>query len=161
MRYTTLRRIGQRGLAVVLGASMLAVPAAARAQTGISIWAGAGGASTDGTVTFGKDAKQLGVQLAVPILPVAVRADALLLGSDFTTDALSYDLNAVFQMRLPVIQPYGIIGRGRYAQSPTTKVTGWNYGVGARVGLGRFGIFGEVRKHQEIHRTISVIGVTF
>jgi hypothetical protein len=29
------------------------------------------------------------------------------------------------------------------------------------VGLGRFGIFGEVRKHQEIHRTISVIGVTF
>lgn len=161
MRNLKLRSMGRYGLVAVLGAVLLLLPAGARAQAGISIWAGAGGASTDGSVTFGRDAKQVGVQLAVPVFPVAVRADALLLGSSFTTDALSYDLNAVFRMELPVVQPYGIIGRGRYAESATSKVTGWNYGLGARVGLGRFGVFAEIRKHQEIHRTISVIGITF
>ena len=137
------------------------VPVTAAAQSGITLWAGAGGASTDGTVTFGKEAKQLGVQLGLPILPVAVRGDALLFGNDFDTDALSYNVNAVVQMRLPVVSPYGIIGRGKYAIAPDQKETGWNMGGGVRLGLGRFGVFGEVRRHDVIKRTVTVVGLTF
>ncbi len=135
MRYTTFRSSGRGAFIalVTLIAATLAVPSSVQAQTGLTIWAGAGGASSDGSMTFGRDAKQLGVQLALPILPVAVRADAMMFGSNFTTDAVSYNVNAVFQMRLPVVQPYGLIGRGRYAISPTTRVSGWNYGAwGAR-----------------------------
>ena len=146
----------------VLAAALLALPSAAQAQAGgISIWAGAGGASNDGTVTFGKNAKQLGVQLSLPILPIAIRGDALMFGSQFDTDAISYNVNAVVQMRLPVVTPYGLIGRGKYSIAPNQKETGWNWGGGVRLGLGRLGVFGEVRRHDTIQRTVTVLGVTF
>jgi hypothetical protein len=85
----------------------------------------------------------------------------MLFGSSIDTDALSYNVNAVVQMRLPVVQPYGVVGKGRYAQAPGNKVSGWNYGAGVRVGLGRFGVFGEVRKHDPIKRTVTMLGLTF
>jgi hypothetical protein len=146
---------------VAFALAAIAIPAAANAQGGLTVWAGAGGTSSDGTLAFGKEAKQLGVQLSLPILPVAVRGDALLFGNDFDTDALSYNVNAVVQMRLPVIAPYGIIGRGTYAVAPGQKETGWNAGAGVRLGLGRFGVFGEVRRHDVIQRTVTVVGLTF
>jgi hypothetical protein len=146
---------------VTLAAAVLAIPAAASAQTGITVWAGAGGVSPDREITFGKEAKQLGVQLGLPVLPVAVRGDVLMFGDDFATDELSYNVNAVVQMRLPVVSPYAVVGRGRYAVAPGQKETGWNWGGGVRLGLGRFGVFGEVRRHDGIDRTISVLGLTF
>ncbi len=60
----------------------------------VSLWAGIGGSREAGVSTFAKDAKQLGAQLTVPLLPLALRADALLLGNDFKTDNLSYNVNA-------------------------------------------------------------------
>jgi hypothetical protein len=148
-------------LSTLFAAALLTLPAAAHAQGGLTIWAGAGGASDDGTVTFGKDAKQLGVQLSLPVLPVAIRGDALMFGSQFDTDAISYNINAVVQMRLPVLTPYGLLGRGRYAIAPDQKEMSWNYGGGVRLGLGRLGLFGEVRRHDKIQRTVTVLGVTF
>jgi hypothetical protein len=148
----------------VLGATvgfLVAAAAPASAQTGLTIWAGAGGASQDGSVTFGKDAKQLGVQVGLPVIPVAVRADAMLFGSKFDRDAISYTVNGVVQMRLPVVQPYALLGRGRYAYAPGEKVSGWDFGAGVRAGVGRFGVFGEVRRHDAIGRTVTVLGVTF
>lgn len=148
-------------LVAMAAAMALAMPSAARAQSIVSVWLGAGAASTDGSVTFGKDAKQLGVQLDVPLTPLAIRGDALLFGSKLDTDALSYSLNAVFQARFPVVQPYGIVGHGRYAETPTSKVSGWNYGAGVRFGVSRLGLFAEVRKHDPINRTVTVVGLTF
>lgn len=154
----TVRSLFRR---VAFTLAAIAIPAVAHAQSGLTVWAGAGGTSSDGTVTFGKEAKQLGVQLSLPILPVALRGDALMFGNDFDTGALSYNVNAVVQMRLPVIAPYGIIGRGKYAIAPGQKETGWNMGGGVRLGLGRFGVFGEVRRHDVIKRTVTVVGLTF
>ena len=42
----------------------------------------------------------------------------------------------------------------------TTSIGGQK-DAGLRVGLGRFGVFGEVRKHDPINRTVTVIGLTF
>ena len=133
----------------------------AAAQGGLTVWAGAGGWSQDGSVQLGTEAKQLGLQLGVPLLPIAVRGDVMTFANTPATNNISYNVNAVLRLPLPLVQPYGIIGRGRYAKTPTEKVEGWNVGAGARFGLGRFGIFGEVRKHDAIGRTVTVVGLTF
>lgn len=151
----------RRTLMIGSMAALAVAPSRALAQMGMTVWAGAGGSSQDYRMTFGRDTKQVGVQVGVPLLPIAVRADAMLFGSRIDTDALSYNVNAVLQMRLPVLQPYALVGRGRYATSPTTKMSGFNVGAGARLGLGRFGVFGEIRRHDPISRTVTVLGLTF
>ena len=154
----------KRFLAPVLGiASALIVGAApAQAQTGLSLWAGVGGSREAGVSTFAKDAKQLGAQLTLPVIPLGLRADALLLGNKVETENLSYNLNAVMVMPLPVVQPYGIVGRGKYAIVPGgERETGWNYGGGIRVGLSRLGLFAEMRRHDPLKRTITTLGITF
>jgi len=140
---------------------VIALPSRAIAQSGLTFWAGIGASAQAGKVVFNKDAKQLGVQLGFPVIPLGVRAEGLLFGSGFDANAISYSINGVLQMRLPIVQPYLIIGEGRYALSKSEKVTGFNAGVGARVGIGRFGVFGEVRRHDPIGRTVSMLGVTF
>ena len=143
-------------------AFLLGMPATARAQTGLSLWAGVGGSREAGISTFAKDAKQLGAQLALPLIPLALRADALLLGTKVDTDHLSYNVNAVAVMPLPLVQPYGIVGRGRYVIAPNApKEFGWNYGAGVRVGVSRIGAFVEMRRHDPLKRTITTLGVTF
>ncbi|NUQ13190.1 MAG: hypothetical protein HUU26_12825 [Gemmatimonadaceae bacterium] len=142
--------------------SASALVAPLRAQTtGLSLWAGIGGAHENGVSTFAKDTKQLGAQLSLPLVPLAVRADAMLQGSRLDADHLSYNLNAVAVMPLPLLQPYGILGRGRYALAPGVKEKGWNYGAGVRVGIARLGVFAEMRKHEPLQRTITTVGVTF
>jgi len=134
----------------------------ASAQTGLSLWAGIGGSSEAGVSTFAKDAKQLGAKLSLPLIPLGVRADALLLGSKVDTDNLSYNVNAVATIPLPFVQPYGIAGRGRYVLGPgLAKETGWNYGAGVRVGVSRLGAFVEMRRHEPLKRTITTLGITF
>ncbi|HEY5547680.1 MAG TPA: hypothetical protein VIK50_16615 [Gemmatimonadaceae bacterium] len=134
----------------------------AAAQTGLSLWAGIGGSREAGVSTFAKDAKQLGAQLTVPVLPLGIRADALLLGSKVDTDNISYNVNAVAVMQLPLVQPYGIVGRGRYVIAPgAPKETGWNTGAGVRVGVARLGAFVEMRRHHPLRRTITTLGITF
>jgi len=144
-----------------VGAALAALPSVTLGQSGLTIWAGLGGASQEGSMTFGKATKQLGAQLGLPVIPVALRADAMMFGSGFDREAISYNVNGVVQMRLPVVQPYALIGRGRYAISPTEKQEGWNVGAGVRAGLGRFGVFGEVRRHDAIGRTVTLLGLTF
>ena len=134
----------------------------ADAQTGLSLWAGVGGSREAGVSTFAKDAKQLGAQLSLPLLPLGIRADALLLGTKVDTDNLSYNVNAVMALPLPIVQPYALAGRGRYVVAPgAPKEMGWNYGAGVRVGLSRLGAFVEMRKHEPLRRTITTLGITF
>ena len=142
--------------------SALLVGSATAATAQVSLWAGIGGSREAGVSTFAKDAKQLGAQLTVPLLPLALRADALLLGNDLKTDNLSYNVNAVAVMKLPVLQPYALVGRGNYAIAPNTpKESGWNYGAGVRLGISRLGAFLEMRRHDPLKRTITTLGVTF
>lgn len=148
-----------KSLCVAAGVAFL--PAAAHAQSGMSVWAGLGYASTEGNVTLGKSAKQIGVQVGLPVLPLAIRGDVLLFGGKYEFDALAFNANAVLQMRSRLIQPYAIVGVGRYATSLTSKRSGANYGAGARVGLGRFGVFAEMRRHAPIGRNVTTVGVTF
>ena len=134
----------------------------AAAQTGVSLWAGIGGSREAGVSTFARDAKQLGAQLTLPVIPLGIRADALLLGNRIDTDNLSYNVNAVATMQLPLVQPYGIVGRGRYVIAPDApKETGWNTGAGVRVGVSRLGVFVEMRRHHPLKRTITTLGITF
>jgi hypothetical protein len=133
----------------------------AGAQTGLTLWAGIGGSADAGVSTFAKDTKQLGAQLTLPLIPIAVRADAMMSGSKFDADNLSYNVNAVAVMQLPLVQPYGILGRGKYALTPDLKEAGWNYGAGVRVGVARLGVFAEMRRHQPLERTIMTLGLTF
>jgi len=146
----------------VLALALLAtIPQTARGQDGVTLWAGLGYSSTEGNVTLGKSVKQAGAQLAVPLVPVAIRADMILFGGTFKSDALSYNVNGVLRMHLPLVQPYVIIGRGRYATSLSSRVTGWNYGAGVHVGPGRPGLFAEYRRHSPVGRSITVLGLTF
>ena len=148
-------------IACLTSALMLSV-ATAQAQTGLSLWAGVGGSREAGVSTFPKDAKQLGAQLTLPLLPLGLRADALLVGTKLDTDNLSYNVNAVAVMPLPLVQPYAIAGRGRYVLAPgAPKEMGWNYGAGARVGVSRIGAFLEIRRHEPLKRTITTLGITF
>lgn len=134
----------------------------AAAQTGLSLWAGVGGSREAGVSTFAKDAKQLGAQLTVPLIPIGLRADALLIGSKVDLDNLSYNVNAVAVLQLPLVQPYAIAGRGRYVILPgAPKETGWNTGAGVRVGVARLGGFVEMRRHHPLQRTITTLGITF
>ena len=154
----------KRFLASLLGiaGALVLSTTAAHAQTGLSLWAGVGGSREAGVSTFAKDAKQLGAQLTLPMIPLGVRAEALLLGNKVDDDNLSYNLNAVAVMQLPLVQPYGIIGRGKYALVPDgDRVSGWNYGAGVRVGVSRLGLFAEMRRHDPLKRTITTLGITF
>src|SRR5574339_960836 len=99
--------------ALCLTSALLLGATTAKAQTGLSLWAGVGGSREAGISTFPKDVRQLGAQLTLPVIPLGLRADALMIGSKLDTDHLSYNVNAVAVMQLPIVQPYGIIGRGR------------------------------------------------
>lgn len=149
-------------LMCLTSALLIGTTNAAGAQTGLSLWAGIGGSREAGVSTFAKDTKQLGAQLTIPMIPLALRADALLLGNKVDTDNLSYNVNAVAVMQLPLVQPYGIVGRGRYVVAPgAPKETGWNTGAGVRVGVARLGAFVEMRRHHPLKRTITTLGITF
>lgn len=150
-----------RFLAPMLLSAVLLAPHA-QAQTGLSLWAGVGGSAEAGVSTFAKDAKQLGAQLSLPLIPLGIRADALLLGNKVDADNLSYNVNAVATIQLPLVQPYAIAGRGRYVIAPDApKEMGWNYGAGVRAGVSRLGIFAEMRRHEPLKRTIMTVGITF
>ena len=95
-------------------------------------------------------------------MPLGIRADALVFGSEYDSDHLSWNVNAVFRMTFPVVQPYGIIGTGEYAIAPgLPKERGWNAGAGVRIGVSRLGIFAEVRRHDPLDRNVMVAGITF
>lgn len=141
--------------------ALVGVSAPAEAQSGISVWGAIGAARDSGRAEFDTDTKQLGVQVGLPTVPIALRADGLLFGTDLSSDRLSWNVNAVFRMTFPMVQPYAIIGTGDYALSLDTRDQGWNAGGGVRFGISRLGIFIESRWHDPLKRQITVAGLTF
>lgn len=143
-------------------AALIGMASAARveAQSGLSLWLGVGEASDSGASTFGVEAKQVGAQFTLPLVPVGLRADAMLLGDGVSLDGLSYSLNVVARMTFPLLQPYVIAGHGSYALDKDNDASGWNAGGGLRLGVLRFGVFGEVRRYFPLKRTITSFGIT-
>src|SRR5215211_1420706 len=111
---------------------------AAHAQAGPSFWAAYAVAADSGKAKFDTKGVQLGAQFALPIMPVAIRIEALAWGSDLNRFAVIP--NALLQLRLPLLTAYGIAGWGSYPVDGAFKTSGWNAGGGARIGAGRLGL---------------------
>ncbi len=149
-----------RFLALV-GALALLPVGAARAQVGLSFWAGYAQSSDSGAARLDTKGVQAAAQLALPLVPIAFRAEATQWGTSFNMDRMNLVGSGVLQLRLPLLQIYGIAGYGRFAESDTTTLNGWAAGGGVRLGQGRFGLFGEVRRFDVVARTVTTLGITF
>lgn len=146
---------------IPLISAIVLVGAEAEAQSSMSLWLGAGRSVRDsGSVTLKSSDVSLGLQLDVPLVPVAFRVEGMVSGSDIVHGPKSWFANAVVPLRLPAVQPYVIGGYGVYSRGTPFEVKGLNYGAGARIGLGRMGLFGELRRHDKLHRTTGTIGIT-
>jgi hypothetical protein len=126
-------------------------------SAGVGIGGGVGDRNRDNS---GSDVHALGfVQVHPPLIPVAVRVDALFSKVPSDGAALSLMGDAVFIAPLPVVQPYALVGYGRYGVGRDGVASGWNAGVGVRLRLPAFALFGEARRHQKISRDLLTIGV--
>jgi hypothetical protein len=63
------------------------------------------------------------------VLPLGIRADALLLGNKVDTDNLSYNVNAVATLRCRSCSRMRLRPEGTMAPGGA-KENGWNYGAG-------------------------------
>ena len=145
---------------MVMAVAVSAVPQiAAHAQAGPSFWAAYAVASDSGKAKFETKGVQVGAQFALPLMPLAIRVEALAWGSDLNRFAIIP--NALLQLRLPILTAYGIAGWGSYPVDGSFKTSGWNAGGGVRLGVGRLGLFAEVRRHDAIERTVTTLGLTF
>lgn len=158
--------ITRRGLTVLvaLGVLIPAAPATAAAQSrAISLWLGVGRAVRSDSISFSvRNLDAYGaVQLDVPLLPVALRGDISFAGGDFRQGRRNVTASAVLPLRLPIIQPYLMAGYGIYDWGKTLEDRGISYGAGVRLQLGGLGVFGQVRRHEPIDRSIGTLGVVF
>ena len=138
-------------------------PHRAHAQGLISIGAGIGGGFGDrnNNGSGGGVNGLVYAQVHPPLIPFAVRGDALLTHGGSTSETLiSATVNAVVLAPLPFVVPYALAGFGKYGIGKDGSQTGWNVGVGVRARLPNFAIFGEVRRHQRISRDLFTIGLS-
>ena len=156
-------RLRPRLTATLLRAALLAAPvASARAQllsTGVG--GGAGIGRHNGPAADASHAHVLAfAQLGLPLLPVAVRGDALLIGKGTGGGPLALSLNAVGRLPLPIVTPYVTAGWGQSGVGGDTRTRGWSAGLGVRVKLPVLpGVFGEVRRHQRLGRDLATVGL--
>lgn len=163
----TLDQIRRRG--AVGGALALAVAAGElRAQRLLSFNVGGGHSAVRrpggdaGSNAGGSELNAVAAaQVDVPLLPLAVRGDAMLVGWNSDAGPLSLSANLVLPLRLPVVTPYVIAGYGKYGVGSAQTMKGWNAGAGVRLGVGRVGVFAEARRHQVYARDAYSFGLTF
>jgi hypothetical protein len=160
----TLDRMRWPGGALCALALVLAA-GEARAQRLLSFNVGGGHSAPRNGATATSTRRPLNAiaaaQLDVPLLPLAVRVDALLVGWSDDTGPLSLTGNLVLPLRLPVITPYVVAGYGHYGVGSERRREGWNAGAGVRLGVGRVGVFAEARRHQVFARDAFSFGLTF
>lgn len=152
------RLVAAIALAIVTATSF---PELATAQGLISVGAGAGAGfgtrnSQSGSGTHGA----VYVQLHPPLLPFALRGDALLGRVGNNNSALSLMADAVVLAPIPYVVPYALVGYGQYGIGTSAAQSGWNAGLGARIRLPSIAIYAEVRRHQRIGRDLFTIGLS-
>lgn len=153
-----------RFLAVFAIASLLVLPRPAAAQLGgLSLWLGAARplGMDSLPMTLRNTELYAAVQLDVPLLPIGVRGDVSFAGGDLRDGRRDATASAIFPLRLPIVQPYAMVGYGVYDYGSDLEERGVSYGGGVRLGITRLGIFAQLRRHQPLDRTIGTIGLTF
>jgi hypothetical protein len=157
-----------RVLAAAVPAVLLLTAHAASAQGFLSLGVGAGtgvGRHDGPTAEASHAHAQAYLQLGAPLLPVAVRGDALVMGNGTAGHLFSVAANAVVSLPIPIVTPYATLGWGTYGMGQSgggKSTTGWSAGVGARAKLPLIpGIFAEVRRHQRLGRDLATVGVVF
>ena len=155
------QRIVSISFAAVLALAAIQ-PASLTAQGLISVGAGAGGGFGDRN----KDGSGSGlnglafVQLHPPLIPVALRADAVITKSSNSSTALALVGNAVIIAPIPFVQPYALLGYGHYGVGKDGAISGWSLGAGVRARVPNVILFAEVRRHQRISRDLLTIGIS-
>ena len=149
---------------LMLPAILLACLAApAHGQSPLSLWVGVGRPVTTDSVSFSP--KNLdayaALQLDLPLLPFGVRADATIAGGDIKQGRRNVSASAIIPLRLPIVEPYGMVGYGIYDWGKADEDRGINYGVGVRVHVARLGVFAQVRRHEALKQSIGTLGMTF
>lgn len=140
---------------------LLLVSAGSAQAQGLSLWLGGARPSGDTTALALKNSEvYAGLQLDLPLVPVAFRAEGMTSVSGFRNAPRTFIANAVLPLRLPGIQPYAIAGYGAYSYGKPSEIRGYNYGAGVRFGLGRTGFFGELRRHEKLDRNVATLGIT-
>ncbi|HJU72888.1 MAG TPA: hypothetical protein VJ717_04010 [Gemmatimonadaceae bacterium] len=138
----------------------LAVSDVASAQAGISLGAAVGSTYRDSKLQINDDRHGLlYLRLGLPLLPYGARADLLVLdepNADYDVAAIA---SVVASLNAPLVQPYVLLGYGRYGLR-TTDLDGVSYGAGLRIG-GKRGLFIEGRRHEAIDRDLISIGLAF
>lgn len=152
-------------LAALAAALLTARPATAQGFVSLGVGGGTGVGRHDGPTADASHAHALVyVRLGVPLLPIAVRGDALLLGGGTAGNPLSATANAVLSAPIPIVTPYLLLGYGTYGigHRGGGSTTGWSAGAGARAKLPLLpGVFAEVRRHQRLGRDLATVGVIF
>lgn len=143
--------------------TLSAVPVTAQAQGGLSVWLGAGRPITRDSIP--RTLKNLdaygALQLDVPLLPVGLRADVSVGSADFSDGQRNATASLILPLRLPFVQPYGMLGYGVYDWGKAREERGISYGAGVRVHVSRLGVFAQVRRHEPLKRTLATVGMTF
>lgn len=153
-----------RRYSLLAALACIATPMVAVAQARpISLWLGAGRqVMRDSALSTWRELDAYGaVQLDVPLLPVALRADASIGGGDARNGTRNVSASAILPLRLPLVQPYAMLGYGIYDWGRALEQRGVSYGAGVRLQLGGLGLFGQVRRHQPLDRSIGTVGVVF
>ncbi|MEP7384545.1 MAG: hypothetical protein ABI910_22920 [Gemmatimonadota bacterium] len=147
--------------ALVLGGMF---PLVAAAQTRpISLWLGAGRQVAHDSVSFSlrKLDAYGAVQLDIPLLPVALRGDISFAGSALSSGTRNVSTSVILPLRLPIIQPYAMLGYGIYDWGKSAEARGISYGAGVRLQLGGLGVFAQVRRHEVLDRSMGTLGLVF
>lgn len=144
-------------------ALVVLVATPARAQRAISLWIGAGSPVSRDSITFLRDQLEAygALQLDLPMLPFALRGDVSFAGGDLRDGTRNVIASAVIPLRLPIVQPYAMVGYGAYDWGKPLEGRGVSYGAGVRVQLGGLGVFVQGRHHRHLDRTIATLGLVF
>ena len=100
------------------GLVLAPAPVMAQGQAPISVWGGIGAllGEDDEGPSLSKDTKQLGLQLSLPVLPIALRADALVFGSEYEPTYRSHNLRVAYEDACKIVAREQ--ERARHFESP-------------------------------------------
>ena len=146
---------------LVVGSILVAVVSSqpASAQAGISLGAGVGSSWRDSKLS-GDDLHGLVyLRLGLPLVPYGARGDFMVLDMPNADTEMAIIGSAVLSLNAPLIQPYALVGVGKYGLGSNGK-SGVSVGGGVRIGAKR-GLFIEGRRHVPIDRTLLSLGIAF
>jgi len=132
---------------------------AGAAQAGISLGAAVGSSWRDSKISGDDLHGLLYLRLGVPLVPYGARGDFMVFDTPDSGTEMALIASGVMSLNAPLIQPYALLGIGKYGFGDNSE-TGISFGGGVRIG-GRRGLFLEGRRHDPINRTLLSVGIAF